>query len=147
MRRFQCFAGLNQDSVFCTFSGSYHNSYRCRKSKGTRTGNNQHRDSNRKCKFKGCPTDEPDDCSNHGNCNNHRHKDSCNLICHLGNRCFTGASFFHQMNNLADGGIFPDFGCTDFQETILVNRCGNCSISHFLIYRNALPCNGRFIEA
>ena len=106
----QRFAGLEQDSIFCTTSHPHHDGQGCCQTHRTRARDDQDRDHPKHCLS--CITDhnEPDAKGDNGDCQHDGNKDCRNFVSQLLNGCFGRLSFFDLQDDLSQRRFTSYFG-------------------------------------
>ena len=145
MSSFQCFSGFDQNAVFGTLSGTYHDGYGSGQTKGTGAGDHQHGNADGHGKFKGVTQQQPNDGGDHGNGHDHWNKNAGDLVSNLGNGRFTGAGFLHQLNDLRQCGIIAYTSSLKFKIACFINSGRYNGVTHGFFYGNTFAGNGRFI--
>ena len=143
---FQCLAALNQNTVFCPQTSSYHNRCRGGQTKGTGAGDHQYRYKDTKDKCRRMPCNCPDNCRNDRNCQYCRYKISCYRIRQFGNRCLPALCIFHQFDDFCKHRITAYSGYLHLHRTIIVHTSADHLITSFFFHRNTLPGQHRLIH-
>ena len=85
---FQRFAGFYKDSVFCAFTGSYHDRYRGSQSQSAWTRDDEDRDADRQSEFKSRARDNPDEECSGGDPHDNRDENTGDFVGHFCDRRF-----------------------------------------------------------
>ena len=107
---FQRNSSFKHNAVFSPHTVSYHNSYRCGKSKGAGTADHQYGDCPGKSKTNGLAGYEPDCQSNQSDPDHCRYKNAGYPVGDFGDRSFSSCGVADHLDDLRKGGIFSNPG-------------------------------------